>query len=695
MVTDITPIYGPAGGGTSVTITGTNFSTSQAFETESGEAFTDVQCGSSTSCTAKTPAVPVPDGQILRYRVIAVGQTISYAYNPVFTAYGTPAPPTSVAPDYGPAGGGTVILIAGSNFPPDQQFQTEFGQALTHVQCDIPTACTAKTPAVSVAAGEVLSYRVIAVGQTTPDDDNPRFTAYGMPTLTEISPTSGPDDGNTTAWLTGGTYPNGTVYPGPAPDVRFGADAATGVNCTRTDGTVCSVQTPPGSGTVQVTITTPGGTSSALQYTYIAPPAVTGLDPNHGPATGGASVTISGSGFSTDAGATLVAFGSAAATDVSCASTTQCTATAPAGTATVSVRVTVGGQTSADTAADDFTYVAAPTVTSVTPNYGAASGGTPVEITGTGFSTAAGETSFVGMTQVACISSSQCTATTQEQPVSPGDVNSAPVTATVRDVTGSTAPSFTWYGGPTFTEINPTSGPAAGDAIVFLTGGIYPNGTVYPGPAPEVRFGSALATGVNCTRADGTVCSVHSPPGSGTVPVTITTPGGTSTSLPYTYTASPTPTPTPSPTPPGATPPPSTTPAPAQPMQVQGTVTQGGWPLFAGAVEARVGEMLCGIGVVLNGRFTLSVASRATLPGCGTDGAMVTFRVNGVEVEGSVSFQSGGSATVALRVSGAPGPLALPVLPSLPALPGVPPLLPFGPTTQPRRGRRRSRVNGR
>ena len=58
-------------------------------------------------------------------------------------------------------------------------------------------------------------------------------------------------------------------------------------------------------------------------------------------------------------------FGVSAGTSVSCASTTQCTATSPAGSGTIDVTVTTAGGTSATSAADHFTYVPAPVVTSI------------------------------------------------------------------------------------------------------------------------------------------------------------------------------------------------------------------------------------------------------------------------------------------------------------------------------------------
>ena len=67
----------------------------------------------------------------------------------------------------------------------------------------------------------------------------------------------------------------------------------------------------------------PGGTSptsAADQFTYTAAPAVTGLSPTSGPAAGGTSVTITGTGFT---GATAVDFGTTAATSYTVVSNTD------------------------------------------------------------------------------------------------------------------------------------------------------------------------------------------------------------------------------------------------------------------------------------------------------------------------------------------------------------------------------------
>ena len=98
-------------------------------------------------------------------------------------------------------------------------------------------------------------------------------------------------------------------------------------------------------------------------------PTISTVSPNGGPATGGTSVIITGSGF---INASSVTFGAGAISYV-VNSNTQITATAPAGTGTVNVVVTTIGGSSANTIADDFTYAPvspAPTAPTVTANGG-------------------------------------------------------------------------------------------------------------------------------------------------------------------------------------------------------------------------------------------------------------------------------------------------------------------------------------
>ena len=106
-----------------------------------------------------------------------------------------------------------------------------------------------------------------------------------------------------------------------------------------------------------------------------------------GPATGGTNVTISGDGLTN---ASAVDFGSVGATFtvVSDTSITAVSPSASAGTADVTVKS--AGGASAASSVDQFTFVAAPTITGLSPNSGPVAGGNEVTITGTNLSTTTG-----------------------------------------------------------------------------------------------------------------------------------------------------------------------------------------------------------------------------------------------------------------------------------------------------------------
>ena len=286
------------------------------------------------------------------------------------------------------------------------------------------TATLLKNGQVLVAGGAGATAELYSAGAAPPP----------APAVTGVSPASGPAAGGTAVTVTGSNLTGGSV--------AFGGTAATGVSCSASS---CTATSPAGTGTVNVTVTTAGGTSatgSADQFTYTAAPppapAVTGVSPASGPAAGGTAVTVTGSNLTGGS----VAFGGTAATGVSC-SASSCTATSPAGTGTVNVTVTTAGGTSATGSADQFTYTAAPppapVVTGVSPASGPAAGGTAVTVTGSNLS--GGSVAFGGTaaTGVSC-SASSCTATS---PAGTGTVNVTVTTAGGTSATGS-ADQFTY-----------------------------------------------------------------------------------------------------------------------------------------------------------------------------------------------------------------------------------------------------------
>jgi IPT/TIG domain len=411
---------------------------------------------------------------------------------------------TAVSPNSGSQAGGTTVIITGANFTGAGAVSFGSTAAISYT-VNSDTQITAVAPAETAGTVDITVAALLGVSAPASSD---HFTYLG-PILTGVSPVTGNVAGGTIVTITG------TGFTG-AIAVKFGAIDV--MAYTVNSDTQITATSPAGVGVVDVTVTTPDGTSaisSADQFTYIAPPIVTGIGPNTGPTAGGTSVVITGAGF---LGATAVSFAGSSATNFTVNSATQITATAPAGAGVVDVTVTIPvGGTSATSSADQFTYIAPPTVTGLSPTSGPVSGGASVIITGTGF-TGATAVKFGANNAIAFTVNSD----TQITSTSPAGGGVVDVTVTIpvggTSVTSS-ADQFT-YSGPVVTGVNPTTGPLSGGTIVTITG------TGFAG-ASAVKFGANNA--MTYTVNSDTQITATSPPGGGSVNVTVTTPtGGTS-----------------------------------------------------------------------------------------------------------------------------------------------------------------------
>ena len=182
-------------------------------------------------------------------------------------------------------------------------------------------------------------------------------------------------------------------------------------------------------------------------------PSTNGIEvvyPNAGPTTGG-SVVITGKGFTNVADTGAVKFGSNASPSYTVNATgTKITATVPAGVAgntNVTVQTGVAGTSTAKVYSRSYSYVAAPTITTLGTTSGSILGGTSVTITGTG---------FTGVTAVRFGSSNAVSYTvnsaTSITAVTPPGAAGA-VTATVVAAGGSIGSSFSYVSGPSITSM--------------------------------------------------------------------------------------------------------------------------------------------------------------------------------------------------------------------------------------------------
>jgi len=173
----------------------------------------------------------------------------------------------------------------------------------------------------------------------------------GAPTVTKVTPSSGPATGGTSVTITGTGFTGATA-------VHFGGVSTS--SFTVTSSTTITAKAPAETaGVVDVTVTTSVATSvttTSDHFKFI--PTVTSVTPTSGPAAGGTTVKIFGTGFATGAGATTVRFGTALAKSVTCASSTECTVVTPKhAAATVYVFAVVNSVRSPRTSAARFTFL--------------------------------------------------------------------------------------------------------------------------------------------------------------------------------------------------------------------------------------------------------------------------------------------------------------------------------------------------
>jgi hypothetical protein len=193
---------------------------------------------------------------------------------------------------------------------------------------------------VSGAAALILStdpsLSPVALKQDILDNVDPRFSLSGMVSsggrldickalpgcepavVTSVSPSSGPAGGGTSVTIAGAHLAGATV-------VRFGSDEAT--SFTIDSATSITAQAPAGAGTVDVTVTTPGGTSPAVSgdhftYTSATEPPVTTPTPVPGPTPGPAPATQAATDPATASGQSAVLGASTRASVVVLAGTT-------------------------------------------------------------------------------------------------------------------------------------------------------------------------------------------------------------------------------------------------------------------------------------------------------------------------------------------------------------------------------------
>jgi hypothetical protein len=520
VLTQLTPAKGPTTGGTPVTLTGSGF-TPTATVTFGGTPARTVEVVDAGEITVVSPGhgkatVPVT--------VSTPGGTSgarTFSYYP-------PAPViTRITPTAGPIAGGNLVTIIGHHLtnPTTVTFGTEYEDTFVS-----DTATTIEVPAPPHAAGTV---GVTFYGDAGPSN-SVNYTYDAAPTITEITPGSGPTSGGTTVALTGTNFT-------PTATVTFGGAQPATLKVTSTSR--ITFVTPPFTATTEtvtrpVTVSTPGGTSNSVTFHYaISLPTITSVTPGTAPLTGGGTVTIHGTHL-TRIG--TLEFGTEGST-FTVVSPTEITATVPRAktTSETSTVEIIGYWDGRIITGPEFHYfVPVPVITSLTPSSGPASGGTQVTIRGTDLGVVGYV--YVGTTSVTYVIS----ATTRIEATIPSGTPT-PTVAVYVEAYGSDSNSLEYHYNafsppttppppprtpPELSSLNPDTGPTSGGTTVTLDGDNLTEVTA-------VYFGGDVIT----YTIDGwTRITVTTPShAAGSVTVWVTSPYGGSNDLSFDYTVPP------------------------------------------------------------------------------------------------------------------------------------------------------------
>ena len=299
-ITSFTPTSGPAG--TVVTITGTALTgaTAVSFNGTAAPTFTVV---SATTITVTVPAgstsgpitVITPNGQVTSAQSFNPTDTYFLSDNLSLTTcsgtlYDSGGPGGSYADDedftktISPATAGAKLRLVFTAFNTEETYDFLYIYDGANVSAPLIGRYDGTTSPGTVTATNAAGQLTL---RFTSDNSVTRigFAATiscllpPAPTLTSLSPTSGP--AGTSVTLTGTNFTGAT-------GVSFNGTAASTFGVT--NATTATATVPAGATSGSVTITTPGGTSNGLAFTVIAPPSVTSIVPAGSSPTNAASV---------------------------------------------------------------------------------------------------------------------------------------------------------------------------------------------------------------------------------------------------------------------------------------------------------------------------------------------------------------------------------------------------------------------
>jgi DNA-binding beta-propeller fold protein YncE len=436
-ITSLTPVTG--GVGSSVTIKGTSFGTTQGPSTVTfnGTVATSITSWSSTQIKAIVPAGATSGNVVVTVNGVA-SNGVTFTVTPAIV---------SLSPAFGPVG--TYVTITGTDFGP---YDFEYVNSQYY-----PSTVTFNgMPSNVISWSDTSIVATVPVGATT---GNVVVTVGGQPSngvaftvlaITSLTPASGVVGTSVTI--------KGTSFGATQGASTVSFNGVTATSITSWSNTSIKATVPAGATSGNVVVTVNGVASNGETFTVT--PSISSVSPTFGAV--GTSVTITGTNFgpydyeyvnSVYFPSTVTFNGMSA--NVLTWSDTSIVVTVPVGATTGNVVVTVGAQPSNGVA---FTVLS---ISSLTPVAGAV--GSSVTIKGASFGAAQGAStvSFNGITATSIASWSN----TSIKATVPAGASSGNVVVTVNGV-ASNGVTFTVV--PSISSLSPTTGVVG--TTVTITG---------------------------------------------------------------------------------------------------------------------------------------------------------------------------------------------------------------------------------
>ena len=551
----ITGLNPPSGSvGSAITITGTNFGTTQGSSTV---AFNGTLAGPASNWSGTSITVAVPAGATTGNVVVTVNGLASNGSNFTVTAgtsatiklvqhvgkdAGTTTSSTLAFASNNTAGNWIAVAIragkSGQRFTVTDSRANTYKQAVQfNVTVDTPNGETlgifyaeniaggANTVTVSDSiAGNTLRFAVLEYsGVATSNSFDVSAVAQGVSTVANSGSSSTTASGDLLLGAFSTSDP-AIFTAGSGYAIRDTVPTAPNTKLITED----QIQSTAGAASASATLSVSDKWGAGLAAFKAAigtggtSPTITNLNPTSG--TVGSSVTITGTNFGASQGTSTVTFNGTAAGTATIWTATSISIPVPTGATTGNVTVTVGGVASNGVT---FTVVSnAPTISTLSMPQGPV--GSTVTITGTNFGATQGSSSvtFNGIQGAP----SAWSATSIDVPV-PVGATTGNVLVTVGGVASNGAP-FTVVPPPAINNLNPTSGPVG--TVVTING---------------ANFGPTVGTRTSTVSFNGTVARTNSwadtvitapvPIGASSGPVVVNISGVTSNGVNFNVTTGP------------------------------------------------------------------------------------------------------------------------------------------------------------